>query len=274
MIRINKESYISKIGYVWTGISSLATFTLFASFYSPYWIIGSININNQTEETSFATFRRCNYPEYNSTTEMYYIRKECGRYISLESIPSKYWQLSTISISLSLFISFCIICFLIPFMFVPNIITRNGALICGLFQVLSGILAFSSCMVYPMGWDNTEIVEACGKKSNKFVLGTCKLGWAFFATIISSIVLLLCGLLSIKSVNEREFEYQGSNEPLTNAVNVHFTGSNASSSTRSSTTKRIEAARLGITKGRGNNDNKSFRMKMIGQQLKPSFIDV
>uniref|UniRef100_A0A0K0FVE1 Lipoma HMGIC fusion partner-like protein n=1 Tax=Strongyloides venezuelensis TaxID=75913 RepID=A0A0K0FVE1_STRVS len=267
---MNKEFSISKVGYVWTALSTIITFLLFLSFYSPFWLLGTITIDGISEDTSFATFRRCNYPEYNSTAEKYYIRRECGRYISLEAIPSKFWQMSTIFISLSIFISFCIICFLIPFVFVPNIITRNGALICGLFQVFCGILTFSSCLVYPIGWDTNEVLEACGRKSTSFKLGTCKLGWSFFTTVLSSIVLLICGLLSIKSVNVKRLEYGGSNEPLTS--NTYFTGSSISCSTKSSTTRRIEAAQHGITSNDGT--NKSFRMKMIGQSTKPSYIDV
>uniref|UniRef100_A0A0K0DY38 Lipoma HMGIC fusion partner-like protein n=2 Tax=Strongyloides stercoralis TaxID=6248 RepID=A0A0K0DY38_STRER len=270
MIRINKVSTISKVGYAWTILSTITIIILFLSFYSPFWLYGTITIDGISEETSFATFRRCNYPEFNSITKTYYIQKGCGRYISIEAIPSKYWQISTISISLSLFISFCIICFLIPFVFVPNIITRNGALICGLFQVFCGILTFTSCLIYPMGWDTNEVTEACGRKSKSFDLGTCTLGWAFFTTLFSSVFFLICGLLSIKSVQIKEFEYQGSNEPLTN--NTYFTGSSISCSTKSSTTRRIEAAQHGITSR--DEINKSFRMKMIGQSSKPSFIDV
>uniref|UniRef100_A0AC35UB47 Lipoma HMGIC fusion partner-like protein n=1 Tax=Rhabditophanes sp. KR3021 TaxID=114890 RepID=A0AC35UB47_9BILA len=254
-----KVTNISKIGLIWFGCSILSTLIAMIGFYSTYWIVGNLELS---EQISFGCWRVCNYREFDEITNNYIIRKQCGRYIFL-SMPSVYWQITTVLIGVGILVNVCILIFLIPFTFVDNILSKNSALLCGLGQVLTGVIIFIGCSIYPLGFDNSEIFDACGQ-SEPYITGRCFIGWALYCEYGASILLLICGLFSIKSVKETEVEYQGSNEPLTakdSSLNNTLSQSKPS--------PRNESASYSVTGSKN-----SFRIKMNRQRDRTRFINV
>lgn len=71
-------------------------------------------------------------------------------------------------------------CILFPFVKNPSVVF----MICGWIQVIAGLCMFLGCIVYPLGWDNEEIVRICGNSASQFNLGTCGIRWAYILAII------------------------------------------------------------------------------------------
>ena len=41
------------------------------------------------------------------------------------------------------------------------------------------------CLVYPDGWDSSEVRRMCGEQTGKYTLGHCTIRWAFMLAILS-----------------------------------------------------------------------------------------
>lgn len=41
------------------------------------------------------------------------------------------------------------------------------------------------CLVYPDGWDSSEVRRMCGEQTGKYTLGQCTIRWAFMLAILS-----------------------------------------------------------------------------------------
>lgn len=41
------------------------------------------------------------------------------------------------------------------------------------------------CLVYPDGWDSSEVRRMCGEQTGKYTLGQCTIRWAFMLAVLS-----------------------------------------------------------------------------------------
>lgn len=67
------------------------------------------------------------------------------------------------------------------------------------FTFIKGFFLVVSCVIFPLGWDNVEVHQACGENANNYRLGDCTLGCAAFLTFGGILGTLLCAILSIKA---------------------------------------------------------------------------
>lgn len=58
-------------GLLWVILSLLSTILMFIGFYTPYWIVGKMILNDKSYSVYFGSFRRCNYPFFNSVKSFY-----------------------------------------------------------------------------------------------------------------------------------------------------------------------------------------------------------
>ena len=64
---------------------------------------------------------------------------------------------------------------------------------------LSAFFLVVSCVIFPFGWDNIEVRQACGETANNYELGNCKLGWAAFLIAAGTVATLVCSWLSVSA---------------------------------------------------------------------------
>uniref|UniRef100_A0A914EF79 Uncharacterized protein n=1 Tax=Acrobeloides nanus TaxID=290746 RepID=A0A914EF79_9BILA len=188
---------LSVLGYWWVCLSILATSCVVVGFYIPHWIIGAINLNGRKNSVYFGSFRRCNYPIFDQTIKHFRMEFLCGRYSSFSDIPSIYWQIASISIGCGCVLAVVVVFMLIPSCCIKHIVSKNSSILFGLIQVVAAVGISSGCVIYPLGWDNPEIRDACGTYSGRYLLGECQLGWAYISMLTGSALLLVCGGLSI-----------------------------------------------------------------------------
>ncbi|KAE9553742.1 hypothetical protein FO519_003052 [Halicephalobus sp. NKZ332] len=188
---------LSVVGYYWVILSFISSICVLVGFYMPYWISGYLDLNGKKEEVYFGSFRRCNYPTYDIETKQFRIENLCGRYATFSDIPSVYWQISTVSVALGGILALILTFILIPACCLKNIISKNTAIMVGLLQVVAAVLVAIGCVLYPLGWDNQEVLDACGSMSGRYILGECQIGWAYILMLAGSGLLITCGALSI-----------------------------------------------------------------------------
>ena len=99
---------LSVVGVIWTVLSLCATLVACVGFFMPYWLTGEALPSDGgalLRQTSFGTFRRCGYsyvPVKAATTapdegtRPGRFVSECGRYKSLQDIPSVWWRATTV----------------------------------------------------------------------------------------------------------------------------------------------------------------------------------
>lgn len=66
------------------------------------------------------------------------------------------------------------------------------------------MLMVMGCMIYPDGWDASEVKRMCGQRTDKYSLGNCTVRWAYILAIISILDSLLLALLSFTLGNRQD----------------------------------------------------------------------
>lgn len=194
---------LTGVGYVWAFLSLISAMVSCAGFYLPFWLQGSMGNNTVT----FGPFRRCNYPKFDSATEQILMVEECGYYTTYSDIPSFSWQLVTILVGVG-----CGLAILVSFTAVlscciQDIISQSLARFGGGIQLFAGLLIGGGCVLYPNGWDSSEVQQACGPAADAYNLGRCSLSWAYYLTIGGAASTILCACLSCHAAREKRGHY-------------------------------------------------------------------
>ncbi|XP_039302723.1 LHFPL tetraspan subfamily member 6 protein isoform X5 [Solenopsis invicta] len=156
---------------LWATLSTVASILACSGFYLPYWIQGRLL---GKADAYFSSFRRCNYPRIrapNATPEIVY---ECARYSSFWDIPSAWWQASTVTMGIGVAIAVigALTLLAAASSFLPHILrTPKHTRILGSLQLLAAAMICGGLVMYPIGWDNGEVRESCGKGANVYNLG-------------------------------------------------------------------------------------------------------
>ncbi|CAB3382500.1 Hypothetical predicted protein [Cloeon dipterum] len=114
-------------------------------------------------------------------------------------IPSPWWQATTVlvgvgsGLSLLLAVTACAACC------ISYLIHGRMAKIVGFFQFLSAVLIAVGVALYPLGWDNIEVQQACGGQSKPYQLGPCEFSYSAHLLVGGTVLLLVCSTLSCKA---------------------------------------------------------------------------
>ncbi|OXA58234.1 Lipoma HMGIC fusion partner [Folsomia candida] len=169
-------STLTFIGIVWAFFSLSAALVACCGFYLPFWINGKLLAET---DTSFGSFIRCGFP-YMGPSGNLEITSQCGRYSSFWTIPSGWWRATTIltgtGTTLSLLVGLTACCCWC----IGDIVSSSTVKFAGALQLFSGLLIVVGVALYPLGWGNKEVQDACddgvmqsgpyqlGKQFNKF----------------------------------------------------------------------------------------------------------
>jgi len=112
-----------------------------------------------------------------------------GRLDDFNSILSPSFKASTILIGLSVLIITLCICSFILFFFLHSSTVFH---ICGWFQAFNGLFLLMGILIFPTGWDSSQIKEVCGQTA-MYNPGDCQVRWSFILAIIAVVdVFVLC----------------------------------------------------------------------------------
>ncbi|XP_011493966.1 PREDICTED: lipoma HMGIC fusion partner-like [Ceratosolen solmsi marchali] len=203
---------MSGLCIVWVILSTLASILACTGFYLPYWIQGRLL---GKADAYFSSFRRCNYPRIRTPHNAPEIVYQCARYSSFWDIPSPWWQASTVTISFGLTITVIGTLTLLAAAtsFLPHVLkTPKHTRILGSLQLLAATMICGGLIMYPIGWDNREVRESCGKGANVYNLGRCSISWSSYLLVGAVVLLMLCFGLSFCAARHKP--NHGPNDPL------------------------------------------------------------
>lgn len=113
--------------------------------------------------------------------------------------PPASFKAASIFVGLAALLFFIsVVCFLLFFF----LNTATVLKICGWFQIIAALFMFLGCVIYPNGWDSSEVQTVCGLSAGKYKIGKCGIRWAFILAIIlifdAAILAILAFVLAAK----------------------------------------------------------------------------
>ncbi|MBW01183.1 Tetraspan membrane protein of hair cell stereocilia, partial [Eschrichtius robustus] len=161
------------VGVMWGTLTICFSVLVMALFIQPYWIGDSVST---PQAGYFGLFSYC----VGNVLSSELICK--GGPLDFSSIPSRAFKTAMFFVALAMFLIIgSIICF--SLFFVCN--TATVYKICAWMQLAAATGLMIGCLVYPDGWDSSEVRRMCGEQTGKYTLGHCTIRWAFMLAILS-----------------------------------------------------------------------------------------
>ncbi|KFO23159.1 Tetraspan membrane protein of hair cell stereocilia [Fukomys damarensis] len=174
--RIYHTNYVRNaraVGVMWGTLTICFSVLVMALFIQPYWIGDSVNT---PQAGYFGLFSYC----VGNVLSSELICK--GGPLDFSSIPSRAFKTAMFFVALAMFLIIgSIVCF--SLFFVCN--TATVYKICAWMQLAAATGLMIGCLVYPDGWDSSEVRRMCGEQTGKYTLGHCTVRWAFMLAILS-----------------------------------------------------------------------------------------
>ncbi|KAG8292298.1 hypothetical protein J6590_043551 [Homalodisca vitripennis] len=139
-------------GYLWALLSVAAAVLCCSGFYLPFWLQGKML---GRIDAYFNSFRRCNYPKLSplGTVE---VVMQCARYSRWRDIPSWWWQISTVLLSLACVLTIIVAVMAVSACCIDYVIHTATARTAGSLQLLADHYSpsvFRLCLHYHSGSD-------------------------------------------------------------------------------------------------------------------------
>ncbi|XP_026684215.1 LHFPL tetraspan subfamily member 6 protein-like isoform X2 [Diaphorina citri] len=183
---------LTNVGILWALLSLVAAVLCCSGFYIPFWVQGQ---NPEGQQIHFNSFRRCGMPV--TFVETPRVGDRCFRYESFKDIPSGWWQLTTIFVGFGGTVAMIIAITAMSACCISYVVQKSTAKVAGGVQLFAALMISIGVAVYPLGWDNPEMKEACGGLSSPYKLGSCDLSWSIWLLVAAILVLITCTFLSI-----------------------------------------------------------------------------
>jgi len=185
-------SSLTAVGVVWALLSLVAAVTNCVAFYIPFWIQGRLV---ERHDAFFGAFRRCNFPRVDETG-LVAVVEECGRYNSFWSIPTCWWQVSTVLVGVGCGLSLLVATTAVAACCIAYVLNAGSARLAGSLQLLSVLMIFTGAAFYPVGWYAEEVRDACGPQADVYRIGDCQVSWSAYLMAAGVGTQLVCVALS------------------------------------------------------------------------------
>lgn len=124
-----------------------------------------------------------------------------GHFNDFSSIDNAAFRASTFFVGVSCLIVFLCICLFSLFFLIKHSIVY---VVCGILQFVSGLFMFLGCIIYPAGWKSLEVQNMCGFTAESFVIGNCKVGWAYILAMVGIFDALFLAILALILATRQE----------------------------------------------------------------------
>ncbi|NXQ35023.1 LHPL5 protein, partial [Alaudala cheleensis] len=124
-----------------------------------------------------------------------------GRPLDFGTIPSSAFKTSMFFVGISTFLIIgTILCF--SLFFFCNAATVYK--VCAWMQLAAATGLMIGCLIYPDGWDSSEVRRMCGDSTDKYALGACTVRWAYILCIIGILDALILSFLAFVLGNRQD----------------------------------------------------------------------
>ncbi|XP_044279204.1 LHFPL tetraspan subfamily member 3 protein [Varanus komodoensis] len=180
------------IGVLWAIFTICFAIVNVVCFFQPYWIGDGVDT---PQAGYFGLFHFCTGSGFSRELNCH------GSFTDFSSLPSGAFKAASFFIGLSMMLIIaCIVCFIL--FFFCN--TATVYKICAWMQLSSAACLVLGCMIYPDGWDATEVKRMCGEKTDKYTLGACSIRWAYILAIIGILDALILSFLAFVLGNRQD----------------------------------------------------------------------
>lgn len=195
---------LSVVGVMWTVLSLCATLLACVGYIMPHWLQSSSASDGDVflrQLSSFGTFRRCGH-RYVAVTAaprgavQGHFVVECGRYKSFSDIPSVWWQAATVLVGSGCCLSVVVVSAGLLCCCLNDAMSRRLGITACLLQLIAGGLMAVGCLLYPLGWNNAHVIQACTVLARRYSGGSCTIGWAYWATVSAGTTMVVCSWLA------------------------------------------------------------------------------
>lgn len=173
------------IGVLWGIFTICYAIIGVVAFVTPEWMGDTMGSENPAR---FGLWSSCFFGNAMGVVE------DCqGRLDDLSTIPSLAGRVATVFAGLSVLIALVTIIAMLLFFFFASTTVFH---LCGWMQVISALCMIVAVVVYPAGWDATEITKTCGQATGRYALGDCGLRWAYLLAIIGCLDAIILAILA------------------------------------------------------------------------------
>ncbi|CAI9721868.1 Hypothetical predicted protein [Octopus vulgaris] len=179
------------VAVLWGILTIIWCILTVVAFVQPQWI-------GDTESSPgyghFGVYAYC----YPTTTTWRYGCK--GSFTNFASIPNGAFKAVTLFVGISALLSLICVATLLLFFCFKKVIVFN---LCGIMEIISAVLLFLACIIYPSGWDLNTVKDMCGPNSGPYKLGKCGIRWAYILAILGIIDAALLAILAFILASKR-----------------------------------------------------------------------
>ncbi|ODN06145.1 Lipoma HMGIC fusion partner [Orchesella cincta] len=111
------------------------------------------------------------------------------------AIPSGWWRATTVIAGSGAMLSLLVGLTAAASCFISDVLNSSSARFGGTLQFFSGFLIIIGVALYPLGWGNKEVQDACSDESDQsgpYYLGPCKISWSMYLLAGGVFLLFLC----------------------------------------------------------------------------------
>ncbi|KAI6072832.1 Tetraspan membrane protein of hair cell stereocilia [Aix galericulata] len=193
--RIYHTNYVRNaraMGVLWALFTLCFAILMVVTFIQPYWIGDSID----TPQAGY--FGLFSYCIGNALTGELICK---GSPLDFGTIPSSAFKTAMFFVGISTFLIIgSILCF--SLFFFCNAATVYK--VCAWMQLAAATGLMIGCLIYPDGWDSSEVRRMCGDKTDKYTLGACTVRWAYILCIIGILDALILSFLAFVLGNRQD----------------------------------------------------------------------
>nr|XP_002128127.1 LHFPL tetraspan subfamily member 2a protein-like [Ciona intestinalis] len=192
---------------LWSLLSITACLTELAAFMSAHWLItsemkipdsNSTHVNGLSSETTMirtiGLFLRCQQVGNDDFIRM---SDNCRVYAhSIGEIASPFWTATCIFMATAILFLLVVALFSVWALCFRNLGRKSIFSISGILQAIAGLLLIFSLVLFPAGWGSERVQFDCGAHTGAFNLGTCHIGWAYYAAMFGTLLSFFCAVMS------------------------------------------------------------------------------
>nr|CAB3263424.1 lipoma HMGIC fusion partner-like 2 protein [Phallusia mammillata] len=191
----------------WTLLSITIFLAELSAFMSAHWLvsqpvmipptngtaIGIVNAETKIVRT-MGLFLRCRQAD---ASKFLSVSNNCRVYAhTIGDIASPFWIATCIFMVLAMLILMVVALFSVWALCFRNLGRKSIFSISGILQAIAGLLLIFSLVLFPAGWGSEKVQFDCGKEAGPFNLGTCHIGWAYYAAMFGTLLSFFAAVLS------------------------------------------------------------------------------
>ncbi|CAK8696224.1 LHFPL tetraspan subfamily member 2 protein-like [Clavelina lepadiformis] len=188
---------------LWALLSITVCLAELAAFMSAHWLVGQSTpiqsngsnvVLSQESVRTTGLFLRC---EQKGSANFMSVSDNCRVYAhTVGEIASPFWVATCIFMVIAILFLFIVALFSVWALCFRNLGRKSIFSISGILQAIAGLLLIFSLVLFPAGWGSDKVKEECGHQAAAFNLGTCHIGWAYYAAMFGTLMSFLCAVLS------------------------------------------------------------------------------